>query len=307
MTAPRAASMFAQPSALRSAPFVAVLPAVLPALLVAALLAALVPLAGCATAPAAIEPPIVVPLEVRNGLPTVTATIGGVPLRLFLDLGAYSAVALTGAELQRVPVRVLPEPIRSTNAAGDIVESRRFVAPDVVLGGVALGDLDGNEFAFPANFAPPDRNGYLGFALHSLFLLVFDYGGGALRLYRTGATDALRRECGTQSFAIDVVNGIAQSTVATGHGTRVFSWDTGSRRSVVRPSVVGQSPGPGSAGTGVATRQIGSFVLGGRELGPQTFVLIDYRGITVDGVLGTDFFATRVVCLDIGRGVGAVR
>jgi hypothetical protein len=240
-------------------------------------------------------------------MPTTTVSIGGTPLKLFVDLGGYSAIALTEVELRQVVVRYLTESTRSTSASGDIYESRRFVAPGVSLGGVLLGDLEGSEFVFPEAAAPPDRNGYVGFALLSRFLLIVDYPNGSLRLYASGSKDAMIRECGDKTFEIDVVNGVAQSIAETDHGKLVFSWDTGSTRSVIRPSAVGLSVKAGAPAPGAPPHKTAKFVLGSRDFGPQSFLLIDYRGVAVDGVLGTDFFASRVVCLDIGRGKGAVK
>ena len=240
-------------------------------------------------------------------MPTTTVSIGGTPLKLFVDLGGYSAIALTGAELRQVTVQYLSESTRSTSASGDIFEARRFVAAGVSLGGVLVGDLEGSEFVFSETAAPPDRNGYIGFALLSRFLLIVDYPSRSLRLYASGSKDAMLRECGDTSFEIEVVNGVAQSIADTDEGKRVFSWDTGSTRSVIRPSAVGGNVKTGAPAAGAPPHKMAKFVLGSRDFGPQTFLPIDYRGVAVDGVLGTDFFATRVVCLDIGRGKGAVR
>ena len=239
-------------------------------------------------------------------MPTTTVSVGGTRLNLFVDLGGYSAIALTAAELNRVEVRYLTDSTRSTDASGDIQESRRFVAPAVSLGGVLFEDLEGSEFIFPEAAAPPDRNGFIGFALLSRFLLVVDYPSRSLRLYPSGSKDAMIRECGDQSFEVDVVNGIAQSIADTDYGKLVFSWDTGSTRSVVRPSVIG-GRGRAAAGSAASPQSIAKFMLGGRDFGPQSFLPINYRGVTVDGVLGTDFFASHTVCLDIGRGKGSVR
>jgi hypothetical protein len=263
-------------------------------------------ISGCSTTTVAIEPPIRVPLELRNGMPTTTVNVGDTPLRLFLDLGGYSAIALTPAELSKVQVRYLAESTRSTNASGNIYETRRFVASAVSLGGVLLGDLEGTEFVFPETAAPPDRNGFLGFALLSRFLMVIDYPGRSLRLYASGSREAMIRECGNKSFEIDVVNGVAQSIADTDQGKLVFSWDTGSTRSVIRPSSAGSANGATSV-AGAPLHRTARFVLGSSDFGPQSFLTIDYRGIKVDGVLGTDFFVSRVVCLDIGRGQGAAK
>ncbi len=181
------------------------------------------------------------------------------------------------------------------------------MAPAVSLGGVFLGDLEGSEFVFPETAAPPDRNGYVGFALLSRFLLVVDYPARSLRLYASGSKDAMVRECGDRTFEIDVVNGIAQSIADTDHGKLVFSWDTGSIRSVIRPSAARMSVKAGATLAKAPSHRMTKFVLGKRDFGPQDFLAFDYRGVAVDGVLGTDFFASRVVCLDIGRGKGAVK
>src|ERR1700730_13929593 len=93
-------------------------------------------IAGCSTTPGAIQPLVQVPLELRRGMPTTTVSVGGIELNLFVHLGAYSAVALTEAALNRLVVRYLTDSTRSTNASGEIYESRRFVAPVVRLGGV---------------------------------------------------------------------------------------------------------------------------------------------------------------------------
>lgn len=261
---------------------------------------------GCANAPPGTPAPIRVPIVLRNGLPTATVEVSGKALSLFLDLGGYNAIALTPQELSRVPVTFLEGTVRSIQASGAIYESRRFVAEEVSLGGTSVGALEGSEFIFSEGAAPPDRNGYIGFGLLSRFLVVIDYPDRSVRLYPSGSSDALTRECGTRAFAVDVVDGVAQSTVDTEQGKLVFSWDTGSSRSVLLPSAIKRSRRSTESGPSAAYR-IGKFVLGEREFGLQDFLLIDYRGLTTDGVLGTDFFAPRVVCLDMGTGVGAVR
>ena len=262
---------------------------------------------SCATDGRVSAPPIDLPLELRSGMPTVTVDIGGKPLRLFVDLGGYSAVGLTSGELRQVHVEYLSESIRSTNAAGEINESRRFAVPDVALGGVSLGELAGSEFIFAADAAPPDRNGYIGFALLSRFLLVIDYPSRSLRLFRSGEPGVLLRECGPKTFEVQVVDGVAQSTAKTDYGWRVFSWDTGSTRNVIRPSVVGRADTRATMTREITSQRVTSFVLGGHEFGPQQFAVIGYPALGVDGVLGTDFFSSRVVCLDIPQGIGAAR
>ena len=264
-------------------------------------------MSGCATDSTAPVSPIRIPVELRGGMPTVSVGIAGKTLKLFVDSAGYNAIALTAAELLRIPVTYSGESTRSTNASGEIYESRRFIAPDVVLGGVTIGDLDGSEFVFPAAAAPPDRNGYIGFALLGRFLVVLDYPGHEMRLYPSGSTAAFSRECGEKAFDIDIVDGVAQSVAHTNDGVLSFSWDTGSTRSVIRPSAIGLTDDVAKGAPANRTHRMTRFVLGAKDAGPQDFVVIDYAGIGVDGVLGTDFFRPRVVCLDFPQGAGAFR
>ncbi len=274
----------------------------LPAIAVIALL-----VSGCAVDSTVPVSPIRIPVELHSGMPTISVGIAGKTLKLFVDSAGYNAIALTGPELLRVPVNYSGESTRSTNASGEIYESRRFIAPDVVLGGVVIGDLDGSEFVFPAAAAPPDRNGYIGFALLGRFLVVVDYPDHEIRLYPSGSTAAFSRECGAKQFDIDIVDGVAQSVAHTSAGSLVFSWDTGSTRSVIRPSAVGMTAADAKAALVTRTHRMSRFVLGTKDAGPQDFVVIDYAGIGVDGVLGTDFFRARAVCLDFPQGAGAFR
>ena len=262
---------------------------------------------GCASDSSVPVSPIRIPVELHGGMPTVSIGIAGKTLKLFVDSAGYNAIALTSDELRDVPVKYSGESTRSTNASGEIYESRRFVAPDVVLGGVAIGDLDGGEFVFPAAAAPPDRNGYIGFALLSRFLFVLDYPNHEIRLYPSGSTAAFASECGAKQFDIDIVNGVAQSVAHTSDGALAFSWDTGSTRSVIRPSAIGMTTDAAKGVRAMRSHRMSRFALGAQDAGPQDFVVIDYAGIGVDGVLGTDFFRSRVVCLDFPQGAGAFR
>ncbi len=251
--------------------------------------------------------PIVLPLEIRSGMPTIAVRVDGIPFELFVDLAGYAAVGLTPAELAQMDVQYVAEPTRSVNAAGTIVETRRFVVPDLVLGDTRFENLQGSEFVAPAESMPPDRNGYIGFALLSQFLLVIDYPRRTLRLFRSGEPGVLLYECGPNMFDVEVVHGVAQSVARTDVGWRRFTWDTGSRRSVMRPLAVDRAKVQTSESGGSSRDRQQRFELGGHDVGPQDFAVIEYPALGADGVLGTDFFQSRVVCLDIRQGIGAAR
>lgn len=248
-----------------------------------------------------------IPVEIRNRLPTVDVRVSGQPFRLFLDLGGHRAIALTTSELARVPVRFRDSSDQFRNSTGQVLTSRRFLAEGVFLASFYLGDLEGGELIF-GDSAPPDRNGYIGMPVLGRYLLVIDYPQKRVRLYDSGNTAALMNECGGETFPIRLEKGIAVSTGSTEHGDRLFIWDTGATDNVVRPSALPPEKGAGRRiddGPPVVTLE--RLKLGGLDIGPQQFRLVQFGAPDVDAYLGADLFASRRVCLDVRKGIGAIR
>jgi len=92
---------------------------------------------------------------------------------------------------------------------------------------------------------------------------------------------------------------VVQSTIDTEKGKLIFQWDTGSSRSLIRPSAIGEA--------GIPLRSFRSFQIGEKQLRPVVFEMREFAAPAVDGVLGTDFFESKVECFDIKNGRGAVR
>lgn len=253
------------------------------------------------------SPLLDLPIELRYRLPTVDVLVSGQPFKLFLDLGGFHAISLTTAELSRSNVRFLESPHEFMNSAGTIFESRRFVAPNVVIGGVSFGDLEGGEFLFNDAVAPPERNGYIGIGLLGQFLVVLDYPAQRVRLYQSGDARALELECGRKGFDVSMENKVAQSTVRTDYGDLLFEWDTGATYNFIRPAAIrrGESVDRRSD-MGQATISIASLRIGAQELGPQEFRVAQFHAPALDAIFGTSFFASRKVCLDMPQGRGAI-
>jgi hypothetical protein len=253
------------------------------------------------------DPLAEIPIEIRHRLPTVDVTISGESFKLFLDLGGHRGLALTTTELMRAPVRFVGTSNEFRNSLGEALQSRNFVADNVTVAGFPLGTVAGGEFIFGGT-APPDRNGYIGMPILGRYLLVADYPAKRIRLYRSGDSAALESECGARTFAVAFVNGIAQSVGSTEFGERTFLWDTGATDNVIRPSALPSHKAAGRRiddGPPVVT--IGKLSLGDHDVGPLEFRLVPFGAPAVDAYLGEGFFASRKVCLDIQRGIGAVR
>ena len=241
-----------------------------------------------------------IPFELRSQLPTAKISVGGKAIPLFIDLGGYLPISLTKGALRQVTVNYTGTSDKWKDSTGTIHESKRFVAPNVVIAGTSFGDVQGAESLFPESPDAADPKGYIGFGLLKKYLLVFDYVLGVLRLYPSGDPTAIEAECGSQHFPIQVVDGVVQTVIDTDKGKLIFQWDTGSTRNVIRPSSIGEK--------GTPLRPFRSFQIGEKQLTASVvFEVREFAAPAVDGVLGTDFFASRVVCFDVKTGRGAIR
>lgn len=253
------------------------------------------------------EPLAEIPIEIRHRLPTVEVKVSGEIFKLFLDLGGHRAIALTSAELSRAQVRFLSTSSQFRNSTGQILQSRNFVAENVLLANFPLGDVEGGESLF-GDAAPPERNGYIGMPILGRYLLVTDYTAKRIRLYQSGDHAALEQECGSRTFRVALVNGIAQSVGSTEFGERLFLWDTGATDNVIRPASLPPDKGTGRRiDDGPPVVNIESLRLGEYDVGPQEFRVVPFGAPAVDAYLGHGLFSSRKVCLDIQQGKGAIR
>ena len=267
---------------------------------------------ACSTAHPTLDPsqplPLVdIPIELRHRLPNIDVLISGRRFKLFLDLGGFHAISLTPAELDRADVQVLDGPHTLMNSAGKMFEARRFIVPNVVIGGVSFSDQEGGEFLFDEALAPPDRNGYIGMGLLGQFLVVLDYPAKRVRLYPSGDRRAFAAECGRSTFDVSLVDMVAQSVVSTEHGDLRVEWDTGATHNFIRPAAIWRGrdtdPRPNPA---QATETIASVRLAALELGPVEFRVAQFHAPALDAIFGTSFFLSRKVCLDLPQGIGAI-
>ena len=253
----------------------------------------------------ALQPLAEIPIELRHGMPTVDVTVGGAPLRLFLDLAGYQPIALTAAEIGRVKIDLLPEVTRFRNSEGEVLEARQFMARAVAIAGFDVGDLQGGE-SIPGRSAPPDGNGYIGRPVLQRFLLVLDYPNRRVRFYASGNDAAMRGECGSRRFRIDLADGIVRSVADTEFGPRLFVWDTGTTHNFIRPSVLPAGMTGTKIDDGGPVIEIEHVRLDGHDVGPQQFRLVPFGAPAVDGFLGAGLLSSHKVCLDVGRNVGAI-
>jgi hypothetical protein len=247
-----------------------------------------------------------IPIRMVHDLPTTDVIVAGKPLALMIDLGGFAGIALTGAELAGTRVKFLDGADRYKDIDGHEYASRRFVVPEIVLGGHSFDAVDGSESVFAEGAGPPDGNGYIGFGFLHQFLLVLDYPGGHFRLYPSGDDAAFEAECGHDSFPVESEKGITRSLAKTDKGSLRVLWDTGATVNAIHSAFVAANEQTPDDQGGPPFGSLASLVLAGRDYGPVEFRVTDFAGPPVDGILGTPFLGQRKLCFDLPRGKAAI-
>ena len=243
-----------------------------------------------------------VPLLLADNLPYVEVDVGGRPITMRFDSGAWgSGVGLTTADVERTQV-TFTGTTRWKNVLGNVLSARKFVIPEVRLGALVLHDVPGEEMVFAPDYAPPKKDGQLGFAFLRNYTVVVDFPGRRLKLY-DAAEPPLPPECGTHVAPLEIGAAGLQSVVRTNKGTIRVAWDTAAQVSMLTPETLSV---PDSRYVEGEPHELSEFTIGNVKLGPLTVRSVKVQVPGAQGLLGFDFFSEHVVCFDTRRGVVAI-
>ena len=242
------------------------------------------------------------PLVLSDYLPYVKLDVGGQPITVRFDSGAWgSGVALTTADVERTTV-TFTGTTKWQNAMGTVLSARKFIIPEVHLGALVLHDVPGHEIVFAPDYAPPKNDGQLGFAFLRNYTVVVDFPGRRLKLY-DAAEASLPPECGTRVAPFEIGPAGLQSVARTNWGTVRMGWDTAAQVSMLTPEALSV---PDSRYTLGEQHELAEFTIGNVKLGPLKVRSVKTQIPGVQGLLGFDFFNEHVVCFDARRGVVAI-
>lgn len=245
--------------------------------------------------------PAAISFNLVRQLPTIDAEVNGVRVLLYVDLGAFKGIALSGDAMSKAGITLTGDAESFRNASGDIFTTKIFKVAKLKLGDLLIEDLEGVELGDFKGLRGSGLDGYIGFGLLREYALVFDYSGKTLSLYPT-KSHTLRRTCGNGNFPIRVSNGVTETVVKTDRGDLIFQIDTGASDNVLRPSAVSMN-----ANTNQTSYPFSKFDIGALRIGRIRMPLREFGAPDVDGVLGTTFFEGRTVCLDFSEGLGWIK
>ena len=247
---------------------------------------------------AAADRPVVVPIRLLGRFPVVTANIGGSDVPLIFDSGNSGSVALTQAAIDRVKALPTGETSREMDAKGNVLEHPKFTIPRLQIGTAVftdvIGDLDLHDPSYQATQV--GQQGFLGTSLLKGYKVVLDYPHRRMTLVSPGSTKDRSAGCKGTAVAFSPAwhgEPAAEADIDLG---RLTVWlDTGTPTSILGRRFAEAARSHHSGDTVTSKR----FTLGGIEFGPLQFVLDDLSlPPGFDGLIGYNFFAHHVVCMD---------
>jgi hypothetical protein len=253
---------------------------------------------GSAFASFAANAPSSVKMQLLSNLPVVTAKIDGRDVSLVFDLGDASALVLARRFFDRVKTSPTGEINRATDVQGNVIESPMFKLQRLQIGNAVFTDVIGRLDLHDPKYQPPDvgQQGYFGTSLLKSYMVVLDYRHRQMTLIPTGSSKAQSAKC--SGIAVPFLsdwNGYTVTRVNSDFGELTAIWDTGSDESVLRRAG-SQKISNSELTETVTTKRLG---FEGADFGPLKLHVADYaQPAGTDMIIGYNFFAQHVVCID---------
>tara|TARA_R110002096_G_scaffold182425_2_gene360110 strand:- start:41 stop:865 length:825 start_codon:yes stop_codon:yes gene_type:complete len=239
----------------------------------------------------------VVPIELQNGNPVVTAVIGEQHVRLVVDTGGLS-LGLRPETAARLKLKGSSEQTQSTNVYGEAHDSATLNVTSLEIGGTRFTDLDAYEWQMPEQLAywKPALDGTLGRNFLNKFIAVYDYGKSIIALF----DESERWEDGCRGVTIPLVDHperIIVTAVEVDHGTVNAIWDTGATHSFIKDGVADERKFLLETNDDQTRRyRTDRFSLSGNDFGPMDFIALPIsEPVDIDVYIGRNFFANHVV------------
>ena len=252
----------------------------------------------------AAEPaPIRLPLTFIRSNPVTTITVGGQRVQAIVDTGGDGAVTLSKAVIDSARGIRLSGALVTTNSYGMDLRKPHYRVPDVQIGDHTFKDMAVVQAPiWPSGQSPPVPNG-IGRQFLSRYFVVVDFPHRSITLRAPGAKNAGVDGCGRLWIPIERTHDkdLVVGSFQTRSGRVQLLFDTGATGSMLPETTaeklqlptISRGPGP------VRFYESANLSAAGHDFGPLEFVVLPLKlPGDFQGMLGLNFFAHHVVCLD---------
>ena len=253
--------------------------------------------ASASDAPASTTPePLVIPIEIRDHFPILTATIAGIEIPLKFDLGDGDSLVLQQEVLDQLGAEATGTTAKMRGIDG-VFEAPLYKVPRIQIGTATFEDVITRADVRAVGYKPGEQGekGFLGTGLLKDYVIALDYRGRKMTLISPLDDRQISRFC--SGIAVPFLrewNGAPVTEAVTDWGRAVVWWDTGAPVSALRETFK-DDPDPKSKDATSTTKR---FVLGDTDLGPVEFNFWAMELPKFDGFIGYNFFERQIVCVD---------
>ena len=243
--------------------------------------------------------PVVVPLTLRSHFLIIVVKIEGVDVPLLFDSGDQSTLVLHKSVFDHLKATPTGETYKMTDAKGNVIASPMFRVPHVRIGRVEFRDVSARVDAHDPSYQATQvgQDGFMGTGLFKSYEMIFDYRHRIITLVPRNAGEDVSAAChGTEVPFLPKWGGEPATDVDTDLGPMTVWWDTGSPTSLLSEAAVEKTRAPLHDGNTLTTTRL---TFGGADFGPGRFLVMEMApDLGFDGLIGYNFFARHVVCMD---------
>lgn len=247
--------------------------------------------------------PIRLPVELVQSNPVTTITVGDLKVPAIVDTGGGDLMLSRDVIAAAGGVR-LEDTQTSNDALGNEYVHARFRVPTIDIGGRLLRGSVVIEAPVLKEVDGPAVPNAIGRPFLSQYFVVVDYAGGMITLWPPDLGNADRARCGPARIPMERTEeeNLTVSVFETPSGRLRVAWDTGSQYSML-PLAMAEKLRPAPIMRGDTLFYLPKkLTASGQDLKPVEFVLHPlHLPKDFQGILGANFFAVHLVCLDYAR------
>jgi hypothetical protein len=236
--------------------------------------------------------------------PVIEVKINGSPIDVLFDIGRGTTIAIFPPQLNSIEKRRVGTARSGLSMTGPTDERPTYEVDIIEIGGAQFTNAtvveDFHDDDFQESFALSlNAYGFVGVGLIEQYKIVIDFQNGELTLIPSSAPPDQQSMCRGKKLSLMQGKdwGIA-TQVETDIGELILVWDTGTPENGVLKSRTDSNNLRLNDGDTLATDL---FSIGGIDIGPQNLIVWDWseNAPPFDGLMGYDFFAENVVCVDL--------
>lgn len=237
-----------------------------------------------------------IPIELRENFALLVAKVDGIDVPLQFDLGNSAALTLHQSVLDLIKAVPTGESTKLQDPRG-VFEAPLYKVARLQIGTALFTDVIAQLDVHSPDYQPTQigQKGFLGTGLFKSYELVLDYSHRTMTLIPPASDGGSPGACkGTAVPFLAKWRGEPVTEAETDLGRATLWWDTGAPMSLLRKTFAQEMRSQPDEET-VTTKR---FTLGGTDFGPWKFMIWDVTLPGFDGLIGYDFFASHVVCID---------